>query len=197
MTTTALPVQLLVGLGNPGPEYAQTRHNAGQWFIDALAKHYGVSLSRERKLNSHLASVRLQNTTCRLCIPDDYMNCCGRITQRVAAFYHIPPQAICIVHDELDLDPGIARLKYSGGHGGHNGLRDILQHLSTPEFYRLRIGIGHPGHKDQVSQFVLKRPNRAQLEQIESAIESTLPIIDDLLNGHLDKAMRLLHQPTN
>lgn len=197
MTTTALPVQLFVGLGNPGPEYASTRHNAGQWFIDALAKHYGVSLLSERKLKSQVASMRIQDSTCRLCIPNDYMNCCGATIQKVAAFYQIPAQAICVIHDELDLPTGIARIKYGGGHGGHNGLRDILQHLSTPDFYRLRIGIGHPGQKHLVSHFVLKPPSKTEAMQIQSAIDSALPIVDDLACGDINKAMRVLHQPTN
>ncbi|MCD6056405.1 MAG: peptidyl-tRNA hydrolase [Gammaproteobacteria bacterium] len=192
----ASPVLLFVGLGNPGSQYAKTRHNAGQWFIHALAKKAGASFSYDSKVKGDIATLRIGATTCRLLIPDDYMNCCGAIIKKTAAFYRIAPEAICVVHDELDLPAGTIRLKYSGGHGGHNGLRDMIDQLQTANFQRLRIGIGHPGQKQYIADFVLKPPAFEERIQIDNSISQALTIVDELIAGNLEKAMRLLHTST-
>ena len=125
---------------------------------------------------------------------DTFMNECGRAIQQVLQFYRIQPAAMCVIHDELDLPVGCARLKFGGGHGGHNGLRDLIQQLGTRDFYRLRIGIGHPGNKHQVSSFVLKPPNVDERKQIDEALQNSLAIVSELVSGDVEKAMRILHQ---
>ncbi len=190
--SSSSPIALFVGLGNPGTQYAKTRHNAGQWFVQKLAEQVGTSFKTER--NGQLATARLSGQACRLFIPDTYMNCCGTVIQGLLHFYRISAESMCVVHDELDLPAGSARIKYSGGHGGHNGLRDLIQQLGTNDFYRLRLGIGHPGNKHQVSSFVLKPPTIDERKKIDTAIADSLAIVPDLVNGDIEKAMRILHQ---
>lgn len=189
---SATPITLFVGLGNPGTQYVNTRHNAGYWFVHALAQQHTVSFRCERK--GHLAKIHVDTTACRLFMADAYMNECGRVIQDMLHFYRISPAAMCVVHDELDLPVGDARLKYSGGHGGHNGLRDLIQQLGTRDFHRLRIGIDHPGNKHQVSSFVLKPPNQDERKHIDNAITNSLAIVPELVSGDIEKAMRILHQ---
>lgn len=186
-------IQLIVGLGNPGLEYKNTRHNAGVWFVEALVKKFNLHLRPELKFKGFCAHTTAHETPCHLFIPNAYMNVSGLPIQTIAKFYKIPPGAILIAHDELDLPTGTSRLKFDGGHGGHNGLRDTIHHLGTNAFYRLRIGIGHPGHKNDVLDYVLDRPSKMDLNKIHDAIEQSTQITDYLLTGEIQKAMKELH----
>ncbi len=190
-------IQLIVGLGNPGAEYKDTRHNAGAWFIEALCQQYRLSLKIESKFNALLTKWTFGGKECKILIPNTYMNHSGQAVGSIAKYYQIPTEAILIAHDELDLAPGIARLKIDGGHGGHNGLRDIIHHLQNRAFHRLRLGIGHPGHKDEVSQYVLQRPIRTDEQKIRSSILGSLKILPQLMVGDWQNAMNHLHTLTN
>jgi peptidyl-tRNA hydrolase, PTH1 family len=163
-------IQLIVGLGNPGPDYEKTRHNVGQWFVSALAEHYRVDFKLESKLQARIAKVNHPEFQGFLMLPTTYMNCSGSPVQAVANYYKIVPSAIVVVHDELDFQAGIVKIKRDGGHGGHNGLRDIIQHLDNANFLRFRIGIGHPGSADKVSDYVLSSPSKLDREKIEHAL---------------------------
>jgi PTH1 family peptidyl-tRNA hydrolase len=187
------PIQLIIGLGNPGPEYEQTRHNAGAWLVTEIANSHHVSLRQEAKFKGLYGQFSLNGELCRLLIPTTFMNLSGQSVQALANFYKIPVTAMCVAHDELDLDPGTVRLKFDGGHGGHNGLRDIISHLHTNAFHRLRIGIGHPGHSKDVVDYVLKRPSRHDEIQIHSAINDALHILPDIIAGKMQHAMKVLH----
>ena len=150
-------IKLIVGLGNPGPQYSQTRHNAGAWFVGALSRDYNIPLNLETKFFGHSGRGLIDGKDCRLLIPNTFMNLSGKAVGALATFYKILPDEILVAHDELDIDPGLVKLKKSGGHGGHNGLRDIISALgNNKNFYRLRIGIGHPGNAKLVSNYVLK-----------------------------------------
>ncbi len=184
---------MIVGLGNPGPEYDQTRHNAGFWFVDALAERLGLSWQSERRLAAHTARTRHEGCDLRLLKPMTFMNRSGAPVADRARYFRIPVQQILVVHDELDLPPGVIRYKRGGGHGGHNGLRDLIRHLGSAEFQRLRIGIGHPGHRDQVVDYVLQRPSQADRQAIDAAVEAGLQAVPDLLAGRVDAVMRDLH----
>jgi PTH1 family peptidyl-tRNA hydrolase len=184
-------IQLIIGLANPGPEYVNTRHNAGAWFVDALLGN--TSLKLEAKLFCQMASLNLHGQPCRVMIPTTYMNESGKALLAVAQFYKIPPENILVVHDELDLPPGTARLKIGGGHGGHNGLRHIIQLLGTPHFHRLRIGIGHPGNAKDVVDYVLKKPRTDEKKAIDHAIIQALQVMPDVLQGKWQDAMKKLH----
>lgn len=186
-------IQLIVGLGNPGPEYAKTRHNAGYWFIETLAQQMRATLQPESKFKSLTAQISLNGHSCRLLQPTTFMNLSGQATQAAANFYKIKPEEILVVHDELDLPAGSARLKLDGGHGGHNGLRDIMARLSSNQFYRLRLGIGHPGHKDQVHDYVLHKPSVSDMQLIIEAIDKSLIALPDIVAGDFNKAMNFLH----
>jgi PTH1 family peptidyl-tRNA hydrolase len=188
-----MAIQLIVGLGNPGPQYADTRHNAGVWLVEMLAKQAGASFSEQKKFYGLSARVSFQAQELHLLLPTTFMNRSGQAIRALAQFYKIPPEAILVAHDELDLAPGIARIKLDGGHGGHNGLRDTMAHLGTSRFYRLRIGIGHPGQRNQVVDYVLHNPAKAEREQIDAALTKTLAVLPDLIIGDEQKAMRLLH----
>ncbi len=152
-------LKLVVGLGNPGPEYARTRHNAGYWYVDALARSAGGAWRRESRHQCELARVSVADCELWLIKPTTYMNNSGAAVHSISAFYRIVPAEVLVVHDEIDLPPGVARLKQGGGHGGHNGVRDVMAQLG-PDFWRLRLGVGHPGHKDQVIDAVLDRAPR-------------------------------------
>lgn len=187
------PVQLLVGLGNPGSRYEQTRHNAGFWLLDALAARTGGHFTEARRLFGETARVSLGGCDCRLLKPTTFMNRSGQAVAALARFYRIPPEAILVVHDEIDLPPGTVRLKRGGGHGGHNGLRDIIGRLGSREFLRLRLGVGHPGYKDQVVDYVLHRPPVEEQTAIESAMDEALAVLPLVVAGELEQAMHRLH----
>lgn len=188
------PVQLIVGLGNPGPEYAHTRHNAGEDFVAALAQSYRVSLTHTPKFFGVTGRTTIGSQDVRLLIPTTFMNRSGQAVAAVAQFYKIPPEAILIAHDELDLPPGAVRLKFGGGHGGHNGLRDTISHLANNrDFARLRLGIGHPGSAKQVVGFVLQKASAQERALAEQAQEKALSVIEEIISGDWDKAMRQLH----
>jgi len=186
-------VRLIVGLGNPGPEYAQTQHNAGFWFVDRIADHYRCRLHHEPKFHADVARCELKGHDCRLQKPTTFMNRSGGPVAALAGFFRIPRSEILVVHDELDLPPGTARLKRGGGHGGHNGLRDLIAHLGGNDFLRLRIGIGHPGHRDQVIDYVLHRASADQQLRIEEAMDQALEVMPMAVSGELERAMHKLH----
>jgi len=187
-------VQLIVGLGNPGAEYDQTRHNAGALFVERLAAAHGVNLAVERKFFGLTGRFSQQGQDVRLLIPTTFMNRSGQAVAALAGFYRIPVDAILVAHDELDLPPGIAKLKQGGGHGGHNGLRDIIAQLANQNtFHRLRLGIGHPGHSSQVTGFVLGRAPRAEQEKLDASIDFALGVLPEMLAGDWTKAMHKLH----
>ena len=187
-------IQLIVGLGNPGPEYEQTRHNAGALFVERLAEREGVRLAADRKYFGLTGKFSHQGRDVRLLIPTTYMNRSGQSVAALANFFRIPPAAILVAHDELDMPPGIAKLKQGGGHGGHNGLRDIIAQFGNQNsFYRLRLGIGHPGDKHLVSGFVLGRAPRSEQEKLEASIDFALDVLPEMLAGDWTKAMQKLH----
>ena len=188
-----MPVDLIAGLGNPGSKYAQTRHNAGFWFVDAVARKYHGQLRSEAKYKSDTARCSIDGHDCRLQKPLDFMNCSGRPVAALAGFYRIPRQAILVAHDDLDLPPGTVRLKKDGGHGGHNGLRDLIPQLGGKDFLRLRIGIGHPGHRDDVVGYVLKAPSSADRTLIEQAIDEAIAVLPRIIKGDINAAMKQLH----
>jgi len=169
---TARPPRLVVGLGNPGAEYIETRHNAGFWFCEQLAARLGVTFSHESRFHGFVANARQAGVW--LLMPQTFMNRSGQSVGALARFYRIPPAEILVVHDELDIPPGQLRLKFGGGLGGHNGLKDITAHCGSQDFWRLRIGIGHPGDRNQVVNYVLKPPRREEYELIDGAIERAL-----------------------
>ncbi|WP_127470163.1 aminoacyl-tRNA hydrolase [Thiomicrorhabdus aquaedulcis] len=185
-------VQIIVGLGNPGEKYEQTRHNAGFWFVDEVARQYGVVFRPEPKFSGLAARVQSNGLDVWLLKPATFMNRSGQAINALAHFYKVPVQDILVVHDELDLAPGVAKLKVGGGHGGHNGLRDTIATMGG-DFLRLRLGIGHPGHRDQVVDYVLKAPAKSERELIDEAIYRATKIVPELLRGELPKAMNQLH----
>lgn len=186
-------IKMIVGLGNIGKEYENTRHNVGQWFIAKIAQEKGESFSINAKLNCCIAKVNIAYNNVLLVFPTTLMNNSGLAVSKIANFYKIEPNEILIVHDELDISNGQARLKQGGGHGGHNGLRSIHQHLGTNNYLRLRIGIDHPGDKTKVSNFVLSNPSIAQKKLIVEAIDNAISLIDDIINGKIESAMQKLH----
>jgi len=186
-------IRLFVGLGNPGPEYEATRHNAGFWWIDALAAKLGARLVPERAYQGLAARVTLAGGPVWLLQPMTFMNRSGASVAPLARFFKIEPPQILVVHDELDLLPGQAKLKFGGSAAGHNGLKDIQGLLGTPDFWRLRLGIGHPGVKAEVVNYVLKRPAPDHREAIAKAIEQSLSASDELIAGRMDKALALIH----
>jgi len=183
---------LIVGLGNPGPAYEQTRHNVGFWWIDELASSYGCSLRDESKYSGELCRATIEGHDCRLLKPMTFMNRSGQSVSSLANFFKIPVERILVAHDDLDLPAGAVRVKQGGGHGGHNGLRDIISRYGK-EFYRLRIGIGHPGHRDQVTDYVLGRPSASDRELLQGALYEATRSLPDLMAGRLDRAMQQLH----
>ncbi len=187
-------IRLIVGLGNPGSEYEGTRHNAGAFFVHELARQAGQSLSTESKFFGQTSRVTFANSDLRLLIPTTFMNRSGKAVAALANFYRIDPDEMLIAHDELDIPPGQARFKQGGGHGGHNGLRDIVPALGgSKDFHRLRIGIGHPGHASKVSGYVLAKPSKQDREAIDAVIDEALRALPLLLSGDAVKAMTQLH----
>lgn len=185
---------MIVGLANPGQQYEQTRHNAGAWYLNALAQSQGVTLSEDRKYFGYTGLFNHDGRTIRLLIPTTYMNKSGQSTQALANFFRIPVEEILVAHDELDLPPGVIRLKTGGGHGGHNGLRDIIsQHGNQRQFARLRIGIDHPGNAALVTPHVLGKPSAQDKALIDRAIDEALRHTKDILDGHFSRAMTELN----
>ncbi|WP_296272504.1 aminoacyl-tRNA hydrolase [Pseudomonas sp. UBA6323] len=187
-------VQLIVGLGNPGPEYDQTRHNAGALFVERVAESQRVNLSVDRKYFGLVGKFNHQGREVRLLIPTTYMNRSGQSVAALANFFKLKPEEILVAHDELDMPPGVAKLKQGGGHGGHNGLRDIIAQLGNQNnFHRLRLGIGHPGHASLVSGYVLGRAPRSEQELLDKSIDFALDVLPEILAGDWTVAMRKLH----
>lgn len=187
-------IDLIVGLGNPGSEYAKTRHNVGFWFLDELARQNNLSLQTQSKFFGETARFIAGSDDCRLLKPSTFMNLSGQSVVAMAAFYQIPVERILVIHDELDLEPGTIRLKEDGGHGGHNGLRDISGRLSSSKYLRLRIGIGHPGNRSDVTKYVLNRPTKTEEENIQDAIARALQQLPEMLAGNLQNVMNELHR---
>jgi PTH1 family peptidyl-tRNA hydrolase len=189
----ASPIRMIVGLGNPGDKYTKTRHNAGFLFLDELQKAYPFDLKAEKQCFGLTAKTVIAGHTVRILKPDTFMNLSGKSVQATLAYYKIALENVLVVHDELDLDAGIVRLKLSGGHGGNNGLRDIIAKMSNKDFARLRIGIGHPGVGKDVSGYVLSRPNKADQTAMNNAIAESLRVIEQLVVGDFPSAMNQLH----
>ncbi len=185
-------IKLIVGLGNPGPQYDQTRHNAGFWFVDELARRFHSAFHREPKFLGDTCRINCEGLNVWLLKPGAYMNRSGLPIASMSSYYRLLPHHLLVVHDEIDLPPGIAKLKRSGGPGGHNGLRDIIAQLGR-DFWRLRLGVGHPGHRDQVIDYVLSNPNREQNELIHQSIDRTLTLIPLVIRGEMEQAMHKLH----
>jgi len=189
---TAQAIRLIVGLGNPGAKYTQTRHNAGFWFVDGLASRFPGQFKLEQKFSAEVARVNVLGSDTWLSKPITFMNRSGLAVRQIADFYKIPSDQILVAHDEIDLPPGVTKFKRGGGHGGHNGLRDITNHFGN-DFWRLRIGVGHPGHKDEVVDYVLGRACRADEVLIYDSIEAAVSVSDLVVTGELEKAMNQLH----
>jgi len=186
-------IRLLVGLGNPGPEYEATRHNAGFWWLDAVARKLGTHLVNDRGYHGLVARVNRREGPLWLLEPQTYMNLSGKSVAGLARFFKIAPEEILVAHDELDLQPGQMKLKLGGSHAGHNGLKDIHAQLGSPDYWRLRLGIGHPGVKAEVIDYVLKKPAPEQREAIEQCIARSLDALDLMLGGEMEKAMMKVH----
>ena len=183
---------MLVGLANPGPEYAKTRHNAGAWFIEELAKRYNCILKHDSKHHGLVGKVIIQNQEFKLLIPTTFMNLSGKAVSSLANFYKIPVENILVAHDEMDLEPGIAKLKKGGGHGGHNGLKDIIKTVGK-DFIRLRFGIGHPAIKADTNAWVIKKPSPEEKKLINDSFDKAIFALDDILNLEWLLAMNKLH----
>jgi len=186
-------IKLFVGLGNPGTEYEATRHNVGFWWVDALARELKLSLSMDKGYHGLVARTSLHGRTVWLLEPQTFMNLSGKSVAALARFFKIAPEEILVIHDELDITPGQAKLKFGGSHAGHNGLRDIHAQLGTDDYWRLRLGIGHPGVKSEVVNWVLKKPAPEQRTAIEECIARTLKAVPPLMAGEMEKATLLVH----
>lgn len=186
-------MHLIVGLGNPGDKYARTRHNAGFWFLDALLTMSAARLRAQGRQQAEYCRVNLYGHDCLLARPTSFMNHSGQAVRALVDYYGISMSSLLIAYDELDLPPGVARLKQGGGHGGHNGLRDICRHLGEPGFDRIRIGIGHPGHKDAVTGYVLGKPKTEDRLLINESIEQAVEVLPLWLDGKAQQAMTRLH----
>jgi PTH1 family peptidyl-tRNA hydrolase len=188
-----LSFKLLVGLGNPTSQYEGTRHNAGFWFLDGVAQEFRAHFSADTRFHGWTAQADVAGAKVLLLKPSTYMNRSGLAVASAARYFKIAPGEILVAHDELDLPPGVARLKRGGGHGGHNGLRDIIAALGGNDFYRLRLGIGHPGERAEVVGYVLHAPSKIEEDLIQAAIRRAIPRIPDLMAGRVDVAMKQLH----
>lgn len=188
-----MSVTWFVGLGNPGPDYADTRHNTGAWFLERLVHSYQGQWKTESKFKGQVARINIAGQDCRCLVPHTFMNHSGQAVQAIASFFQYSAETLLVAHDELDLPAGVVRLKQGGGHGGHNGLRDIIALLGTDQFTRLRIGIGHPGHKDRVTPFVLSPPTQAEQVLIEESLVRALAVVPDLVTDQQQRAMQTLH----
>ncbi len=186
-------IKLIVGLGNPGRDYEATRHNAGFWWVDELARRESLNFRNEAKCHGLVARGQWHGHEVWLLKPQTFMNVSGRAVGALAQFYRIEPAQVLVVHDELDLPPGSAKLKLGGGHGGHNGLKDIIAHLGTRDFWRLRVGIGHPGERHEVVNYVLNAPRKEELALIEQAMQRAQDVAPLIIEGKLEAAMLKLH----
>ena len=186
-------IKMIVGLGNPGSEYEQTRHNAGFWFIDELAWQYKATLKEEKKFFGSVARISISGSDLWFLKPSTFMNRSGQAVAALAQFYKIKPEEILVVHDELDIPCGRIKFKLGGGNGGHNGLKDIQARLGTSDFYRLRLGIDHPGDRNLVVGYVLNKPSPEHRQQIDEAINKSLKAVPMLLAGEWEEAVRFLH----
>ncbi len=187
------PIKLIVGLGNPGRDYEATRHNAGFWWVDEFARKHNANFKTDSKFHGLVARTNLHGNDVHLLKPQTFMNVSGRSVVALALFYKILPDQILVVHDELDLPPGSAKLKLGGGHGGHNGLKDIIAHLGSKEFWRLRVGIGHPGDRADVVNFVLNAPRKEEQGLIEDAMQRAQDVAPLVVEGKMEAAMLKLH----
>jgi PTH1 family peptidyl-tRNA hydrolase len=186
-------IKLFVGLGNPGPEYEQTRHNAGFWWLEALARELKVNLTADKSYHGLVARTSINGQSVWLLAPQTFMNLSGKSVAALANFFKIPPQDILVAHDDLDIAPGEAKLKLGGSHAGHNGLRDIHAQLGTDQYWRLRLGIGHPGNRAEVLHWVLKKPVLDHRIAIDQAIDRALKALPQFLSGDMEQATRLVH----
>lgn len=187
-------IKLIVGLANPGAKYEGTRHNAGEWFVNELTRMYNTSLKEEAKYFGKVAKINTAQGEVRLLVPTTFMNLSGKAVGALANFYRIKPEEILVAHDELDLPPGVAKIKQGGGHGGHNGLKDIIASLgNNNNFYRVRIGIGHPGHKDLVANYVLGKPAPQDQEKIDAAVDEASRCVEVLFKEGIVKATNRLN----
>lgn len=182
-----MTIKLIVGLGNPGSQYQHTRHNAGFWFVESLCDKFGISLSFDKKFRAKVGYGMIHNAPVRLLLPETFMNLSGQAVAPFAKFYNFGSDEILVAHDELDIAAGNIKLKTGGGHGGHNGLKDIVPHLGA-NFHRLRIGIGRPAHSSQVSSFVLNKPMTDERISIDAAIDCAIDAMPMLITGDMDKA---------
>ncbi|MCF6767762.1 aminoacyl-tRNA hydrolase [Thiotrichales bacterium 19S11-10] len=187
-------IKLIVGLGNPGSEYLNTRHNAGQWLVNELAQYYFSPMKLEKKFHGEYARVQQPNFDGHLLFPTTYMNRSGQSVHMVCDYFNLKPNEILVAHDELDIPCGSIKLKHNGGHGGHNGLRDIQSQLNSDQFHRLRIGIGHPGSKEKVTPFVLSAPSKSEKKLIDDAIDESIAHINDILLGKFELVKQTLHK---
>jgi len=192
------PLKLIVGLGNPGPQYQMNRHNAGVWYLDALCRAFGGELRPESRFFGNTARTTISGQDVRLLFPTNYMNRSGQSVGALCRYFDIAPENMLVAYDEIDFPPGTSRLKFGGGHGGHNGMRDIIEVLGgNRDFYRLRIGVGHPGNKTQVANYVLSNPPASEAQLIESNIEEAVRVTADCVAGKWQLAMLNFHSSDN
>jgi PTH1 family peptidyl-tRNA hydrolase len=186
------PIRIIAGLGNPEDRYERTLHNAGFWFVDALARKFGGHFRYEKKFDAEICRVKVHGEDVWLAKPQSYMNHSGPPVRGMLDYYRLKPAELLVAHDEIDLQPGIVRLKEGGGHGGHNGIRDVIRHCGA-DFVRLRLGVGHPGEKDKVTSYVLK-PGASDVESaIERNIDDAIGVLPELVDGNINAAMKKLH----
>ncbi|NQY41775.1 MAG: aminoacyl-tRNA hydrolase [Legionellales bacterium] len=187
-------IQAIIGLGNPGQNYALTRHNAGFWLIDLIAQKYGCTWKLDSKNQASVSDLQLGIKKIRLFKPTTYMNCSGSSVSLLTKYYKIPTEDVLIVHDDVDIEPGNIRFKFDGGHGGHNGLRDIMQSLNSKSFYRLRIGVGRPANTSGVQNYVLQQPTKLQQNMIIEKLQEIIAFVPDFIEGDYQNIMNKLHK---
>jgi PTH1 family peptidyl-tRNA hydrolase len=193
MSGRSIDLKVIVGLGNPGAKYTETRHNAGFWFVEAVARKYGAVFRPEKKFHGEVAKISLQGNDIWLLKPETFMNRSGLAVKSLLSFYQFSAEHLLVAHDEIDLPPGTTKLKTGGGHGGHNGLRDIISQLGSKDFHRLRIGVGHPGSKDLVVDYVLHAASRDERSLIDADIDKAVSVMPSLAAGTFEQAMQILH----